>query len=177
VLRATKELGIDCKWIDQNQIEINRKLTTGEQAELDKALSTCGEKLVLDSRALLSEKIKEVLQDFIEPTDPIVRRSRLSEYLPSRLLRSYPSLSRHFSQEEGKTIEHYLIEKRIERVKELLCTGELSLTEISYRLNYSSVAHLSHQFKEVTGQKASDFRHTSPAQCFANSSVGVCNYL
>jgi AraC-like DNA-binding protein len=88
----------------------------------------------------------------------------ISEYLEQQLGMHYSTLSRLFSQVEGKTIERLVIEQKIELVKELIAYNELSLTEISYLLGYSSVHHLSSQFKQVTGMTARQFRqlHTKP---------------
>jgi YesN/AraC family two-component response regulator len=110
-----------------------------------------------DKKAILIEKIKVVIIEMINmDCDDI--RINFSSYLGDKLKHDYTYLANLFSEVTGLTIEHFLIANKIEKVKELLIYNELTLTEISYKLNYSSVAHLSNQFKKVTGLTPSFFK-------------------
>ncbi len=110
-----------------------------------------------DKRAILIEKIKNVIIEMVHYTDAPLKVN-FSNFLAEKLQHDYTYLSNLFSEVVGTTIEHFIIAHKIERVKELIVYGELNLTEISYLLNYSSVAHLSTQFKKVTGLTPSHFK-------------------
>ena len=125
--------------------------------EVRKSLKSVGFELLDDKKSQLVEQIRNLLVEltFDEET---MARVNISEFLNSRLNHDYGSLSKLFSEVNGTTIERYFISLKIERVKELLTYGELSLAEIAYRLGYSSSAHLSAQFKSLTGMTPSAFR-------------------
>jgi AraC-like DNA-binding protein len=110
-----------------------------------------------DKRSILVEKIKNVIIEMIHHSDeaPIVN---YSDFISEKLNYDYTYLSNIFSEVKGLTIQQYIIINKIERVKELLLYDELNLTEISYKLHYSSVAHLSNQFKKITGLSPSFFK-------------------
>jgi AraC-like DNA-binding protein len=111
-----------------------------------------------DKRAILIEKIKNVIIELVHYEDDLPK-TNFSDFLAEKLHHDYTYMANLFSEVTGITIEHYIIAHKIERVKELLIYGELNLTEISYKLNYSSVAHLSNQFKKVTGLTPTFFKH------------------
>lgn len=125
--------------------------------ELD--LNNLGFELIEDARLLTVEKIKNLIVDLVQNESNLLK-IKLSVYLSSALLQDYNSISSMFSEVENKTIEQYYIQLKVERVKELLTYNELNLNEIAYKLNYSSVAYLSNQFKKVTGITPSDFKHS-----------------
>ena len=114
--------------------------------------------MVDDRKSNLVQKIKNVITETIQNTD-VQLKTNFSVYLSEKLNYDYTYLSTLFSEMTGVTIEQYLISQRIERVKELLIYDEMNLTQISYLLNYSSVAHLSNQFKKVTGLTPSFFKY------------------
>ena len=124
---------------------------------LTKALLRSGLELMEDKKSILIEKIKNCVIELIHYNEDLPRIN-FSEYLAEKLHYDYKYLSSLFSEVKGTTIEHFIIAHKIERVKELLMYDELSLTEISYKLNYSSVAHLSMQFKKVTGLTPTFFK-------------------
>lgn len=124
---------------------------------LEEALIPLGFQVIDDKRSRIIEKIKNVIIDVVHQRDNHTK-SNLSDVLSSELHHDYNYLSNLFSEVEGTTIEKYFIVQKIERVKELLVYGELSLSEIAFQLNYSSVAYLSNQFKKVTGLTPSHFR-------------------
>ena len=138
-------------------VELVEEVDEGKMEALEEALKAVGFELIDDRRRRLVERIKNTVVELIHhrPGQP---RHNLSEILGDRLNYDYSYLSKLFSEVEGTTIEKYAIAQRVERVKELLAYGELSLNEIAFRLGYSSVAYLSNQFKKVTGMTPGQFR-------------------
>ena len=116
-----------------------------------------GLELIEDKKAVIIEKIKNVIIEMIHYEDEIPKVN-FSDYLSSKLNYNYTYLANLFSETEAITIEHYIIMHKIERVKELIVYDDLNLSEIAWKLHYSSVAHLSHQFKKVTGLTPSFFK-------------------
>lgn len=121
-------------------------------------LHEAGLELMDDKKAVLIEKIKNVIIEMVHYSDEMPKVN-YSEYISDKLKLDYTHLSKIFSEVKGITIEHFIIAHKIERVKELLLYDELNLTQISYMMNYSSVAHLSKQFKKVTGLTPSFFKN------------------
>ena len=150
-------LGLKYGMIDLGEIEINENITTEQRNHLKTALLELGLELIDDKKAILIEKIKNVILEMIHYTDEMPKVKN-SDYLSYKLNHDYTYLANVFSEAKGTTIEHYIIAHKIERVKELLLYDELNLTQISYKLNYSSVAHLSSQFKKVTGLTPSYYK-------------------
>ena len=136
--------------------EITGQLTDTQIAELSSRLEENGFELIMDPAKEIAESIKREVIFMVRGETP--PPAKLSEYLASGLHRDYRSLSRIFSESEGRTIESYVILQKIERAKELLLDGELNVSEIAWRLGYSGVAHLSRQFKDITGMTPTDFR-------------------
>jgi len=118
-----------------------------------------GFELVLNEEEQLVNQIKSLLIEAIHQKQFSI--DKLSDFVPAHLNKSYASLSQLFSKMEGKTIEQFMIEHKIERAKELLSYGELTISEVSYSLNYSSPQHFSRQFKKITGVTPSSFEHNS----------------
>ncbi|MGN6341171.1 MAG: helix-turn-helix domain-containing protein [Ginsengibacter sp.] len=151
------KLGIDVKNIKLGEVTIAEKLSPGEKENLEKALVPLGFEVIDEKKSRIIEKIKNIIIDLVHHQDNGLT-SNLSDVLRSQLHHDYNYLSNLFSEVEGITIEKYFIAQKIEKVKELLVYDELSLSEIAFRLNYSSVAYLSNQFKKVTGLTPSHFR-------------------
>jgi AraC-like DNA-binding protein len=126
-------------------------------------IEALGFELINDRKSRLIESIKKHIIALVRERDEL-ERVKLSDYLAEQLHHDYTYLSNLFSAVEGVTIEQYFIHQKIERAKELLVYDELSLTEIAYRLGYSSLAHLSRQFKKVTGMTPSHFRQLRDAR-------------
>lgn len=143
--------------IDLGEVEIMENISDLQRVQLAGALKKSGLELMEDKKAILIERIKNVIIEMVHYSDN-PPKTNFSDYLSSTLDYDYTYLSNLFSEVTGVTIEHYIIAHKIERVKELLIYNELSLTEISYLLNYSSVAHLSYQFKKVTGLTPTYFK-------------------
>jgi len=151
------KLGLHYIMLDLGEVEIRESICPETREQLKIALLKSGLELMDDKKAILVEKIKNVIIEMIHYADEIPK-TNFSDYLSKKLNHDYTYLANLFSEVKGITIEHYIINHKIERVKELLIYDELNLTQISYELNYSSVAHLSAQFKKVTGLTPSFFR-------------------
>ncbi len=152
-----KKLGIHYVMVNLGEIDILEELTKSQREQLKIGLQKSGLELMDDKKAILIEKIKNVIIEMVHYTDAPLKVN-FSNFLAEKLQHDYTYLSNLFSEVVGITIEHFIIAHKIERVKELIIYGELNLTEISYLLNYSSVAHLSTQFKKVTGLTPSHFK-------------------
>ena len=143
--------------VELGEVEIMKDLSPEKRKLLKVALLKSGLELMDDHRAILVEKIKNIIVEMVHYTEELPKVN-ISNYLSEKLNQPYSHLANLFSEVKGTTIEHFIIIHKIERVKELIIYDELSLTEIAYKLHYSSVAHLSTQFKKVTGLTPSFFR-------------------
>lgn len=158
LVRAELEkLGLNCRMVDLGEAEIEETITDEQHKKLKANLLRSGLELMDDKKAILIQKIKNVIIEMIHYEDEIPKIKN-SEYISEKLQYDYTYLANLFSESTGITIEHFIIIHKIERVKELIIYDELNLTEISYKLNYSSVAHLSKQFKKITGLTPSFFK-------------------
>ena len=144
--------------VELGEVTIKENISAEKQQSLKIALFKSGLELMEDKKMVLFEKIKNVIIEMIYYSDELPEIN-LSDYLSKKLSCNYIYLSNLFSEVKGTTIEHYIIAHKIERAKELLMHDELTLTDIAYKLHYSSVAHLSDQFKKVTGLTASFFKN------------------
>ncbi len=150
-------LGLHPTHIELGEVEISEQISDDERAALDGALRRSGLELMDDKRAILIERIKHVVIETIHYSDQALRVN-FSDHLAEKLQHNYTYLANIFSESTGTTIEHFIIHHKIERVKELIVYGDLTLTEIAYKMHYSSVAHLSNQFKKVTGLTPTFFK-------------------
>jgi YesN/AraC family two-component response regulator len=143
--------------VELGEVEIAEDLSREQQQELKSSLLEFGLELLEDKKSMLIEKIKNIIVEMIHYSDepPILN---FSAYLAEKLNYDYNYLSNLFSEVKGTTIEHFIIAHKIERAKELLIYNELTLTEIAEKLHYSNVAHLSNQFKKVTGLTPTFFK-------------------
>lgn len=150
-------MSLPFKVVELGEVEIEDSLSGDRYNELSRALAKFGFELMEDKKSILIEKIKNFIVEIIHYTDeqPLLN---FSNALSEKLGYEYNYLSNLFSEVKGITIEHYMISHKIERVKELLFYDELSLTEIAHKLHYSSVSHLSNQFKKVTGLTPTFFK-------------------
>jgi len=151
------KLGLHHRCIELGKVEIGESVSPNQMHQLEAAFQELGFELMRDKKSILIQKIKTIIIDLVHRKDDMPRIN-FSSYLSKKLLQDYSSLSVYFSKATGTTIEHYFIAQKIERVKELLLYDELNLTEISYNLHYSSVAHLSNQFKKITGLTPTYFK-------------------
>lgn len=152
------KLGLHYTVVELGEVEILENITDQQHDQFKTALLKSGLELLDDKKSVLIQKIKNVIVEMIHyREDPMT--INISEFLSQKLQHDYTYLANLFSEVQGTTIEQYTIAHKIERVKELLVYNELNLTEIAYLMHYSSVAHLSTQFKKVTGLTPSHFKH------------------
>ncbi|RAV30868.1 helix-turn-helix domain-containing protein [Sinomicrobium soli] len=153
-----EQLGIIPESVTLGVVQFAAPVTAEQKQRIGSALAPYGFSLIDDKKSRLIEKVKNLIVTLVHGNDNGELKVNLSGYLSAQLLHDYTYLSKLFTQVEGTTIEQYYIAQRIEKVKELLVYDELSLGEIAFRLRYSSAAHLSRQFKKVTGLTPSHFR-------------------
>jgi len=151
-------LGMHYNTIDLGVVETNEAMNDSQIELFRSALLRSGLELMDDHKAILIERIKNVIVEMVHYEEEIPKVN-FSIFLSEKLHYDYTYLANLFSEVTGITIEHFIISHKIERAKELLLYGELNLTQISYKLNYSSVGHLSNQFKKVTGLTPTYFKH------------------
>lgn len=152
-----EKLGQEVLSIELGEVVLKDKISVNDKKDITKQLETFGFEILNDSSSKTIEKIKTILIDLVQNKNNNINVT-LSDYLIQNLHQDYSKLSNLFSTVEGISIEKYFINLRIEKVKELIVYDELSLSEIADLLNYSSVAHLSNQFKKVTGFSPSYFK-------------------
>jgi AraC-like DNA-binding protein len=145
-----EKLGIQTISVELGEVELQNTITEDQKKELLNHLHTLGFDLIDDKKSKTIEKIKTLIIDLVHHKNNELK-TNLSDYLAQNINQDYNSLSNLFSEVENTTIEKYFISQKIEKVKELIIYNELSLSEIADILNYSNVAHLSNQFKKVTG--------------------------
>ena len=151
------KLGLHFIFIDLGEIEIMEELRLAQRDQLKKDLLKYGLELIDDRKGILIEKIKNTIIDLVHNSEEIPS-IKFSEYLSEKLNYDYTYMANLFSEVQGSTIEQFIILHKIERIKELILYGEMNVTEIAWKMNYSSVAHLSNQFKKMTGLTPSQFK-------------------
>ncbi len=152
-----RKLGINYSNISLGQVELAEEINRSQLENIRIALKQSGLELMDDKKSVLIEKIKDVVIEMVHYEDELPKVN-FSDYLTEKLGYNYTYLANLFSETEGTTIEHFIIIHKIERVKELIIYDELNLTEIAWKLHYSSVSHLSNQFKKITGLTPSFFK-------------------
>lgn len=157
VKEELRKMGLHFIVVDLGEVDIMENINSEQREQLKKELLVSGLELMDDKRAVLIEKIKNVIIEMVHYSDELPKVN-YSDFISEKLQHDYTYLSNIFSEVKGTTIQQFIIVHKIERAKELLLYDELNLTEISYKLNYSSVAHLSNQFKKVTGLSPSHFK-------------------
>jgi len=165
-----KKLGLHFTKVDLGEVEVKEELTPDLRNELKTALAKSGLELMENKKAILIERIKNSIIEMVHYSNELPK-TNFSDYLSDKLNHDYTYLANLFSEVTGTTIEHYIIAHKIERVKELLLYDELNLSEISYLLNYSSVAHLSSQFKKVTGLTPTFYKNLKQKRLIALENV------
>jgi AraC-like DNA-binding protein len=152
---------ISVRSISLGKVVLDKELTKEKYAQLEEALAKRGFELLKDQKAKVIDQIKSmVVQQIHHSKKPI--ETNFSTLISDKLAQEYSSLSKLFSSVEGVTIEKYILKQKVEKVKELLIYNEMNLSQIAFQLGYSSVAHLSAQFKKETGMTPSQFKKTRP---------------
>jgi AraC-like DNA-binding protein len=151
------KLELDYAYIELGEVQLKNPITSDQYALLQASLLKMGLELIEDRKAILTEKIRVAIVELIHYSDEI-NKVNFADYLSRKLGQPYGQLTAVFSEVTNTTIEQYVIVHKIERVKELLLYNDLTLKEISHRLNYSSLAHLSAQFKKITGMTPTQFK-------------------
>lgn len=157
VKEELKKLGLHFIVVDLGEVEIMENISMEKRVLLKANLLMSGLELMDDKKAMLIEKIKNIIIEMVHHTDENIKVN-FSNYLSEKMNHDYTYLSNLFSEVQGTTIEHFIISHKIERIKELIIYGEHNITEIAWKMGYSSVAHLSSQFKKVTGLSPSHFK-------------------
>jgi AraC-like DNA-binding protein len=158
VKETLRKLGIRYANIELGEVEVFDNITSKQKEALKASLYHCGLELMDDKRSIMIEKVKNLIMEMVHYNDEMPK-TNYSDFISERIQLDYTYLSNVFSQVKGITIQQFIINHKIERIKELISYGELNLTEIAWKMNYSSVAHLSNQFKKITGYSPSQFKH------------------
>ncbi len=152
-----QKMGLHYGTVELGTVEIVEDITQEQREELSRRLLSSGLEVLDDKKNILIEKIKAVVIEMVHYNDELPK-TNFSDYLSEKLGYDYTYLSNIFSEVKGITIQQFVIMHKIEKVKELLLYDELTLSEIAYQLHYSSVAHLSNQFKKITGLTPSYYK-------------------
>lgn len=158
VKEELKKLGLHFIFVDMGVVDIMENLSTEQRGQLKIGLLRSGLELMDDKRALIIGKIKEVIFQMFR-NEVNINKINFSDYLSRKLNYDYTYMANLFSEIQGTTLEKFLILHKVERVKEMIIYDQLNLSEIAWKMQYSSVAHLSSQFKRITGLTPSHFRN------------------
>jgi AraC-like DNA-binding protein len=157
VKEELKKLGLHFILVELGEVDIMEDISTDQRKDLGIALLNAGFELIDDRRSVLIEKIKRIIIEMVHNSDESIKM-KFSNFLSEKLDHDYTYMANLFSDVQGTTIGQFIISHKIERIKELIIYDELSISEIAWKMNYSSVAHLSNQFKKVTGLSPSHFK-------------------
>ena len=172
VKEELKKLGLHFIVVDLGEVEIMENISAEQREQIKIALHSSGLELMDDKRAILIEKIKNAVIEMVHHSDELIK-TNFSDFLSEKLNHDYTYLANLFSEVQGITIEHFIIAHKIERIKELIIYDELNITEIAWKMNYSSVAHLSNQFKKVTGLSPSHFKQLKDKRRSPIEDIGI----
>lgn len=172
VKEELKKLGLHFIVVDLGEVDVMENITFDQRQELKAGLLDSGFELMDDKKSMLIEKIKNVIIEMVHHSDEVIKVN-FSIYLSEKLNHDYTYLSNLFSEVQGTTIERFIISHKTERVKELIIYGEHNITEIAWKMGYSSVAHLSSQFKKVTGLSPSHFKNMKDKRRCPIEEIGV----
>lgn len=165
-----EKLGLHYSTVDLGEVDIKEDISPSQLNLFRTALKTSGLELMDDSKSILVEKIKTIIVEQVHYSEEQIK-IKLSDYLTDKLHPNYKYLSNLFSEVKGTSIEKFYLSHKIEKVKELLVYDVLSLTEIAFKLHHSIVAHLSNQFKEITGLTLSHFKELKHKRLIALNNV------
>jgi AraC-like DNA-binding protein len=151
------KLGLHFTSVELGEVEIMENISPEQRELINCGLHSSGLELMTDKKAMLIEKIKNIIVEMVHHTEESTKLN-FSIFLSEKLGKDYTYMANLFSEVQGTTIEQFIIAHKIERIKELIIYDELNITEIAWKMNYSSVAHLSNQFKKMTGFTPTDFK-------------------
>ncbi len=158
VENALIKFGLHVANVELGEVILSEELNTSQKKQLNQILLSFGFELLEDKKSRMIEKIKNLIVELVHYSEEALK-TNLSNYISDKLNHNYHYLSNLFKEVEGTTIEQYIIAQKTERIKELLVYDELSISEIADKLNYSSISHLSKQFKKVTGFSPTCYKH------------------
>jgi AraC-like DNA-binding protein len=170
------EIGLHFIIVDLGEVEIMEDLSASQSEQIRIALQNEGFELMDDKKAILIEKIKKCVIEMVHHSDDQTQKYNFSDFISEKLNYDYTYLSNLFTKVQGTTIEQFIILHKIERIKELIIYGELNISEIAWKMNYSSVAHLSNQFKKVIGLSPSQFRQLKTLKRNPIEEIGESKY-
>ena len=174
VKEELKKLGLHFMIVDLGEVEIMEDISAEQREELKAGLLATGLELMDDKRGILVERIKNIIIELVHHTEEDIK-TNFSDHLTEKLNHNYTYLANLFSEMQGTTIQQFIILHQVEKIKELIVYDELNLTEIAYKMNYSSVAHLSTQFKKVTGLSPSHFKELKEKRRIPLDEIGSSN--
>jgi AraC-like DNA-binding protein len=174
VKEELRKMGLHFVMVDLGEIEIMEDLSSDQREQLNGGLLATGLELMDDKRSVLIEKIKTAIIEMIHHSDEPVK-IKFSAFLSEKLNHDYTYLANLFSEVQGTTIAQFVICHKIERIKELIYYGELNITEIAYKMDYSSVSHMSNQFKKITGLSPSEFKALKTKTRKPIEEIGIIN--
>ena len=174
VKEQLKKFGLHFIVVDLGEVEVMENISAELREKLKTALLESGFELMDDKKAVLIEQIKNVIVEMVHHTEETLK-TNFSDFLSKKLNYDYTYMANLFSEVQGTTIEQFIISHKIERIKELIIYDELNITQIAWKMNYSSVAHLSNQFKKVTGLSPSHFKRLKNKRRSPIEEVGNSN--
>jgi AraC-like DNA-binding protein len=176
VKEVLKELGLHFIVVDLGEIEIMEEISMEQRAALKIGLLESGLELMDDKKAILIERIRILITEMIHNSDELPI-TNYSNYISDKIGYDYTYLSNIFSEVKGVTIQQFIIINKIEKIKELINYDELNITEIAWKMNYSSLAHLSNQFKKITGLTPSHFKQLKENKRIPIEDLGNTNNI
>src|SRR6187401_3770813 len=172
VKEELRKLGLHFIVVDLGEVEIMENISAEQREQMKAALLISGFELMDDKKAILIEKIKTAVIEMVHHSDENIKIN-FSDHLSEKLSHNYTYMANLFSEVQGTTIEQFIIAHKVERIKELIIYGELNITEIAWKMNYSSNAHLSNQFKKITGLSPSHFKQLKDKRRSSIEDIGV----
>jgi AraC-like DNA-binding protein len=175
VIGILLDMGLPFQQIKLGEVSLEQKMSTIQELDFQFKLKQVGLDLITEKKMLLSEKIKLIVIQMVHHSDEQIK-TNFSIYLSEQTNLNYTYLSNVFHAENNMSIQQFIILHKVERIKELLLEREMNLSEISYKMHYSSIAHLSNQFKKTTGFSPSQFRKMTGAHRIALEDIGKITF-